>query len=72
MDALLATVHDAQRHPRGHRGASNGAKNAAILAVEILALSEPELAEKLEPTRRKQTAQAHGRDQEVMEKYRQQ
>ena len=52
--------------------AIDGAKNAAILAVEILALSEPELAEKLEQTRRKETEQVLARDREVMEKYRQQ
>ena len=54
------------------KSAIDGAKNAAILAVEILALSEPELAEKLEQTRRKETEQVLARDREVMEKYRQQ
>ena len=52
--------------------AIDGAKNAAILAVEILALSEPELAEKLEQARRRETEQVLARDREVMEKYRQQ
>ncbi len=35
--------------------AINGAKNAALIAVSILALSDPELAAKLEAFRRKQT-----------------
>ena len=34
--------------------AIDGAKNAAILAVEIMAVADPELAEKLADYRRKQ------------------
>ena len=71
LDALLATVQMPSGIPVA-TVAIDGAKNAAILAVEILALSEPELAEKLEQTRRRETEQVLARDREVMEKYRQQ
>ena len=71
IDALLSTVMMPSGIPVA-TVAIDGAKNAAILAVEILALSEPELAEKLEQTRRKETEQVLARDREVMEKYRQQ
>ena len=71
MDALLSTVMMPSGIPVA-TVAIDGAKNAAILAVEILALSEPELAEKLEQARRKETEQVLARDREVMEKYRQQ
>ena len=55
MDALLATVQMPSGIPVA-AVAVDGAKNAAYLAVEILALSEPELTEKLEAFRRKQAA----------------
>ena len=50
MDALLSTV----QMPTGMPVATvaiNGAANAALLAVQILALSEPALAEKLHAAR---------------------
>ena len=53
MDSLLSTV----QMPTGIPVATvaiDGAKNAAILAVEIMAVSDPELAEKLADYRRKQ------------------
>ena len=71
MDALLSTVMMPSGIPVA-TVAIDGAKNAAILAVEILALGEPELAEKLAQARRKETEQVLARDQEIMEKYRQQ
>ena len=49
--------------------AIDGAKNAAILAVEILALSEPELAEKLDLARREETEKVLEKDREIAEKY---
>ena len=55
MDALLSTVMMPSGIPVA-TVAIDGAKNAAILAVEILALSEPELAEKLEDDYDKATA----------------
>ena len=71
MDALLSTVQMPSGLPVA-TVAIDGAKNAAILAVEILALGEPELAEKLAQARRKEPEQVLARAQEIMEKYRQQ
>ena len=53
MDSLLSTV----QMPTGIPVATvaiDGAKNAALLAVEIMAVSDPELAGKLADYRRKQ------------------
>ena len=47
FDALLATVQMPEGAPVA-TVAVNGAANAAVLAAQILALSDPELAEKLE------------------------
>ncbi len=47
FDALLATVQMPSGVPVA-TVAVNGAANAAVLAVQILALSDPELAERLE------------------------
>ena len=47
FDALLATVQMPSGVPVA-TVAVNGAANAAVLAAQILALSDPELAEKLE------------------------
>ncbi len=47
FDALLATVQMPSGVPVA-TVAVNGAANAAVLAVQILALSDPDLAEKLE------------------------
>ena len=46
MDALLATVMMPPGVPVATVGI-NGAKNAAVLAVQILAVSDDELAERL-------------------------
>jgi 5-(carboxyamino)imidazole ribonucleotide mutase len=51
MDALLSTVMMPSGIPVA-TVAVDGAKNAAILAVEILAVSEPELAQKLDTARK--------------------
>ena len=61
MDALLATVQMPSGIPVA-TVAVDGAKNAAYLAIEILALSEPELIEKLEAFRRKQAADILAKD----------
>lgn len=50
MDALLATVQMPSGIPVA-TVAIDGAANAALLAVEILALGEPELARKLDDSR---------------------
>ena len=51
LDALLSTVQMPSGIPVA-TVAIDGAKNAALLALQILAISEPELAERLEKTRR--------------------
>lgn len=55
MDALLSTV----QMPGGIPVATvavNGAKNAALLAIEILAVTDETLAAKLAESRRRETA----------------
>jgi 5-(carboxyamino)imidazole ribonucleotide mutase len=57
LDALLSTVQMPKGVPVATMGTGKtGASNAAILAVEILALKNPALAEKLLDGRRKQAA----------------
>ena len=55
MDALLAIVQMPSGMPVATM-AINGAKNAALIAVSILALQDAELAARLEAFRAKQTA----------------
>ena len=67
MDALLATV----QMPTGIPVATvaiNGGANAALLALQILAVSEPELAAKLDAKRAKDAAAVLVKDAGVMEK----
>ena len=52
LDSLLSIV----QMPAGVPVAINGAKNAALIAVSILALQDAELAARLEAFRAKQTA----------------
>ena len=66
MDALLATVQMPSGIPVA-TVAVDGAKNAAYLAIEILALSEPELTEKLEEFRRKQAEDILKKDKALNE-----
>ncbi len=68
MDALLATVQMPSGMPVA-TVAIDGAANAALLAVEILALSEPELREKLVAARAAGKAKVLERDRAVAEKY---
>ena len=57
LDALLSTVQMPKGVPVASMGTGKtGASNAAILAVEILALKNPELAERLLHDREKQAA----------------
>lgn len=68
MDALLSTV----QMPSGIPVASvavNGAKNAAYLAAEILAVQDSVLAEKLENTRKQAEESVLKKDKEIFEKY---
>lgn len=68
MDALLATVQMPSGIPVA-TVAIDGAKNAALLAVEILAVTDPVLAEKLEQTRKKETTAVLKADAELKAKY---
>ena len=64
MDALLSTVQMPSGIPVA-TVAIDGAKNAGYLAIEILALSEESLAEKLEAYRAAQAADILQKDSEL-------
>ena len=67
MDALLATV----QMPTGIPVATvaiNGGANAALLALQILAVSEPELAARLDEKRRNDAAAVLAKDAGVMDR----
>ena len=67
MDALLATV----QMPTGIPVATvaiNGGANAALLALQILAVSDSELAAKLDEKRRNDAAAVLAKDATVMDK----
>lgn len=64
MDALLATVQMPSGIPVATVGINN-AKNAAILAAQILALSEPELAQRLKDERVKMTDEVEEKDKKL-------
>ena len=68
LDALLSTV----QMPSGIPVASvavDGAANAALLAVEILSVTESVLAEKLAAARKKAAEKVLAKDFEISEKY---
>lgn len=68
MDALLATV----QMPSGIPVATvsiDGARNAALLAIQILAVHDANLAKKLEAQRSKDTANVLQADADIREKY---
>ncbi|NLF79943.1 MAG: 5-(carboxyamino)imidazole ribonucleotide mutase [Clostridia bacterium] len=69
MDALLATVQMPPGMPVATVGV-DAAVNAALLAVEILAVSEPELAEKLTAARRQMAEKVLNKDAALQEKLR--
>ena len=64
MDALLATVQMPSGIPVA-AVAIDGAKNAAFLAVEILAVTDEELSEKLAAHRRRQAEEVLAKDREL-------
>ena len=67
MDALLSTV----QMPTGIPVATvaiNGGANAALLAAQILAVSDADLAEKLDAKRATDAAKVLEKDASVMEK----
>ena len=71
MDALLATV----QMPGGIPVASvavggGGPKNAGLFAVQILALSNPELAQKLKDSRKMQSDKVMHADEELQDELR--
>ena len=69
MDALLSTVMMPSGIPVA-TVAIDGAKNAALLAVQILALGDEALAERLEAARREGKEAVLRADRELREKYR--
>ena len=68
LDALLATVQMPSGIPVA-TVAIDGATNAALLAAEILALSDDTLAEKLEAKRAKDSAAVLAKDAEIAAEY---
>ena len=68
MDALLATVQMPSGIPVA-TVAIDGAKNAALLAIQILAVHDQELARKLESQRNKDTAAVLQADANIREKF---
>lgn len=66
MDALLATVQMPSGIPVATVGINN-AKNAAILAAQILALSDEELSKKLKEQRIKMTEEVAAKDAKLQE-----
>ena len=68
LDALLSTVQMPSGMPVA-TVAIDGAENAALLAVQILAVSDDSLREKLENFRRENTAKILERDAEISAKY---
>ena len=68
LDALLSTVQMPSGIPVA-TVAIDGAANAALLAIEILAVSDNQLAEKLDDERRKNAENVLKKDKAVAEKY---
>ena len=68
MDALLATVQMPSGIPVA-TVAIDGAKNAALLAIQILAVTDKELAKKLDDKRAEETAAVLKADAELKDKY---
>ena len=68
MDALLSTVMMPSGIPVA-TVAIDGAKNAALLAIQILAVTDAGLAEKLAAARKKETDAVLEKDAELRAKY---
>ena len=68
MDAMLSTVMMPPGIPVATVGV-DGAKNAALLAVEILATADEALAAKLDAARKEATEAVLKADREIREKY---
>lgn len=67
LDSLLSTVQMPSGIPVA-TVAINGAKNAALLAVEMLALSDDELAKKLISYREQMAAEVELKDKNIQQK----
>lgn len=68
LDSLLSTVQMPSGIPVA-TVAIDGSKNAALLAAEILALQEPELAQKLKDLRKSGAEGVLEKDQNISAKY---
>ena len=68
MDALLATVQMPSGIPVA-TVAVDGGKNAALRAVQILAVTDEALARKLGEARQREKAAVLAKDQELMERF---
>ena len=68
MDALLATVQMPSGIPVA-TVAIDGAKNAALLAIQILAVSDPELARQLDEARAGEKAAVLEADAELQARF---
>lgn len=68
MDALLATVQMPSGIPVA-TVAIDGAANAALLAVQMLAISDAELAEKLDASRAANAAKILEKDKAIAERF---
>ena len=68
IDALLSTVQMPSGIPVA-TVAINGAANAALLAAQILAVSDPELAEKLDAMRQSGAEKVLAKDASICETY---
>lgn len=68
MDALLSTVQMPSGIPVA-TVAVNGSKNAALLAIEILAVDDPGLSEKLNKARKTGAEGVLAKDKAISDKY---
>ena len=68
LDALLSTVQMPSGMPVA-TVAIDGSANAALLAIQIIAVSEPALAEKLDNARKANTAKILAKDAEISAQY---
>ena len=68
LDALLSTVQMPSGVPVA-TVAIDGAHNAALLAIQILAVSEPALAQKLDAAKARAAEQVLAKDEAIFQKY---
>ena len=68
LDALLSTVQMPSGMPVA-TVAIDGAENAAILAAQILALTDAELSERLKAMRREMTEKVEAKDRMIREQF---